>query len=518
MNRRALMVGGAIAVAALVAGGAWLTMPQDRQAASRPRETIAPTAAAPATQADARPPAIELPQPEAPLTPPTSADFAAAGSTTPAPSDGAQADGRQADGAPQGGDVDWAAMPIDTLRDKANAGAVVAMEELARRLVQGDGVPKDQQAGAGWLLRAAQAGSPQAAFNVGVMYERGFVVPRDSSEAITWYRKAVAADLPAAKHNLALLLRDGKGAPRDAKAAVELLRSAARQGMAASMFTLGDIYERGDTGLKDPATALAWFAIAAEFERQTSKDGESALGRMAGQRAEVLQRILLPAELERAQQFGRAEFKTIVDTLQPPQPATPSDEAASPGLAASPSLALAPAPTSVADPPGWPQEAADQVRAIQQALVELKFLNDKPDGALGPLTQAAIRTFQRSLGMRETGAPSREVFAALQDALARRGGAANPTEAQAEEPRAKESGAALGGWPETETEQVKAIQLLLQALKFLRDEPDGVAGPATRTAIRDYQKSLGLPQTGEPSEALFDSLKDMRRLTQGRAN
>ena len=53
---------------------------------------------------------------------------------------------------------------------KAKAEDNAAMEELARRLLQGAGVTKDQQAGAGWLLRAAQHGSAQAAFNVGVMY------------------------------------------------------------------------------------------------------------------------------------------------------------------------------------------------------------------------------------------------------------------------------------------------------------------------------------------------------------
>ena len=122
------------------------------------------------------------------------------------------------------------------------------MEEMARRLVQGAGVPKDQQAGAGWLLRAAQRGSAQSAFNVGVMYERGFVVERDSTHAVEWYRKAVEANLPMAKHHLALMLREGKGAPRNGQEAVDLLRSASRQGMTASMFTLGDIYERGDDG------------------------------------------------------------------------------------------------------------------------------------------------------------------------------------------------------------------------------------------------------------------------------
>ena len=38
-------------------------------------------------------------------------------------------------------------------------------------------------------------------------------------------------------------------------------------------------------------------------------------------------------------------------------------------------------------------------------------------------------------------------------------------------------------------------------------------GPATRTAIRDYERSLGLAQTGEPSKKLFASLQEMRSLT-----
>ena len=57
------------------------------------------------------------------------------------------------------------------------------------------------------------------------------------------------------------------------------------------------------------------------------------------------------------------------------------------------------------------------------------------------------------------------------------------------------------------------IQTLLRDLNFSREAPDGVLGPATRTAIRDYERSLGLAQTGEPSKTLFDSLKEMRGLT-----
>ena len=52
------------------------------------------------------------------------------------------------------------ALPIDDLRGFAHGGDLRAMEELARRLVSGIGVPQDSQSGAGWLLRAAEAGSP----------------------------------------------------------------------------------------------------------------------------------------------------------------------------------------------------------------------------------------------------------------------------------------------------------------------------------------------------------------------
>jgi peptidoglycan hydrolase-like protein with peptidoglycan-binding domain len=489
MTRPGLIAGAAIAVAAAVGTAGWLMLPPE-MVPPPPLPELAKTEAPGTTIAvpeATSPPEVtgaEFAQQKAPSTP----------TDTPAIKDKEQAA------------VDWPALPIDEVRTRANADDVTAMEELARRLVQGIGVAKDQQAAAGWLLRAAQRGSGQSAFNVGVMYERGFVVERDSTKAVEWYRKAAEANVPMAKHNLALLLRDGKGAPRNGKEAVELLRSAARQGMAASMFTLGDIYERGDEGLKDPAIALAWFAIAAEFDRQTNRGGESALAKMASQRVQVLQRILLPGELERAQQFGQAEFKQIIEALQPPKPPTLTTDAS--GLPR-PALPPLPSTASASEPPGWPKAAADQIRVIQQALVDLKLLRDKPDGTLGPMTRNAIRAFQRGVAMRETGDPTVEVFVALQDAL----------KAEAAKPESADKGQAAttepipDAWPSATVDQVKVIQTLLRDLNFSREAPDGVLGPATRAAIRDYERSLGLAQTGEPSKTLFDSLKEMRGLT-----
>ena len=515
---------------------------------------------------------------------------------------------------------DWTVVPIDELRSRAGDNEPPAMEELGRRLIQGVDMPKDPQAGAGWLLRAANLGSAQSAFNVAVMYERGFVVERDSSKAAGWYRKAADAGLPTAKHNLALMLRDGKGIPRDVKAATELLLSAARQGMAASMFTLGDIYEQGDGGTKDLAAALAWFAVTGEFERQTSHDGETALSRTAAQRAQSLKRTLTTEELERAQTIAQSEFKQIVTALTQHAPASSNAQTRP--------LPKMPAPEEPAI--DWPQSTADQISAVQQALFALKRLRDKPDGVLGPMTRSAIRDFQKSVGLRETGEPSREVYAALlstrQDVVSSsplptppssplaviappptlespkvETTPAAPAEIEAaktesakvetpkieepkveapkvETPKAVEAAkpppaaeakidlgtppappppptsaevAALAppppeppkidppkppavvidtskpelpkvepmppkfdpyAWPASRLDQVKAIQTMLRDLRFYTKDVDGQASGATQAAIRDYQHTVGLKETGEVSKALFDSLQDMRKL------
>ena len=225
------------------------------------------------------------------------------------------------------------------------------------------------------------------------------------------------------------------------------------------------------------------------------------------------------------------------------------------------------------------------------------------------MTRAAIRTFQRSIGARETGEPTKDVFAALQQAMERRNAAASaqpapatidlgapepppapptsadiartapeaatrieakiepaaepakveppstapvkidppkppmpsveaatpaapPVVATSEQPRPAPPATAIDlgqpepppapptsadiaradadAWPASTVDQVTAIQRLLRDLNFSRDPPDGIYGPATRAAIVDFERTAGLAQTGEPSKALFESLKDMR--------
>jgi hypothetical protein len=62
-------------------------------------------------------------------------------------------------------------------------------------------------------------------------------------------------------------------------------------------------------------------------------------------------------------------------------------------------------------------------------------------------------------------------------------------------------------WPAERTEQGKAIQGMLRDLGLYEGTVYGTVGPTTRAAIRKFQVSAGQPETGEPDEALFESLR-----------
>jgi peptidoglycan hydrolase-like protein with peptidoglycan-binding domain len=184
------------------------------------------------------------------------------------------------------------------------------------------------------------------------------------------------------------------------------------------------------------------------------------------------------------------------------------------------------------------------VRAVQQVLFDLKLIKDKPDGAMGPMTRAAIRDFEKSAGLKETGQASKVVYAALLAAAqGKRDTVANsplptpPKEAPPkeqpkveaakppEEKKPEEKPISIGNPPPPppppssadiakmgEADRVLAIQTMLIQLNFYRDKADGKVGPATKAAIRDYERASGLKETGEPTQAVLDSLKEMMGL------
>jgi len=61
----------------------------------------------------------------------------------------------------------------------------------------------------------AEAGSPQAQFNVGLLHAKGLGVETDWGEAARWYELAAQQDFAQAQYNLAELYEAGRGVPTD---------------------------------------------------------------------------------------------------------------------------------------------------------------------------------------------------------------------------------------------------------------------------------------------------------------
>ena len=150
------------------------------------------------------------------------------------------------------------------LRDAIAADLPNAQYELAMRLFEGRGAPKDQSAAARWFERAASRGLAPAQYRLGSMYEKGIGVARDPGVAKRWYLKAAQAGNARAAHNLAAMSADaGEGEPNYPEAA-KWFRKAAELGVRDSQYNLAILYARELGVEKDLGQSWMWFSLAAQ--------------------------------------------------------------------------------------------------------------------------------------------------------------------------------------------------------------------------------------------------------------
>lgn len=176
------------------------------------------------------------------------------------------------------------------------------------------------------------------------------------------------------------------------------------------------------------------------------------------------------------------------------------------------------------------------IARVQAELIRRGLMQGTPDGVPGPQTALAIRAFERAAGLAETGQPSAVLLAALegQSKAAERLPAERPAESaealstapdpvaaailSAEIPLTTAStGAGQAARPAKGTidetaRLVMDIQKGLANIAYTNVSIDGVAGSQTRAAIRHFQKHYRLPETGEPSRAVLDKLKEIGAL------
>ena len=100
-----------------------------------------------------------------------------------------------------------------------------------------------------------------------------------------------------------------------------------------------------------------------------------------------------------------------------------------------------------------------QVRYLQQALIGLGFMNDTADGKYGSMTEAAVRSFQSAYGLAVDGSAGRNTMTALKNAVV-----------------ALQSDLARRGYPSGTI--------------------NGVYGDGTRSAVKSYQRYVGINANG----------------------
>lgn len=157
----------------------------------------------------------------------------------------------------------WAAVleapPQDAARwltAAARQGHPGSQALLGQWLLDGRGIPRNEESAFAWFLKAAQQGDVMGMNMTGRCFENGWGTAPDPRAAIRWYRHAANKGLDAGLYNLANQYAAGRGVPQDEAQAFALYQQAAGMGHAKSMTKSGRYYEDGVGMPRDVSKAM----------------------------------------------------------------------------------------------------------------------------------------------------------------------------------------------------------------------------------------------------------------------
>jgi peptidoglycan hydrolase-like protein with peptidoglycan-binding domain len=134
---------------------------------------------------------------------------------------------------------------------------------------------------------------------------------------------------------------------------------------------------------------------------------------------------------------------------------------------------------------------AETIRKVQLTLNNRGFQAGAADGTMSAQAQAAVRDFQKSENLEPTGQLNEQTLAAL-------GIPGEPAVGIERRPPIFVTPPASG--------TVRRVQQALNERGFQVGMPDGVFGPATQTALRNFQAAERLEATGRLNRATLDAL------------
>ncbi|MCJ9760914.1 SEL1-like repeat protein, partial [Agrobacterium sp. SHOUNA12C] len=253
------------------------------------------------------------------------------------------------------------------------SGDPVALFEIGARYTDGRGVTADLKQAASWYQLAADKGYAPAQYRLASMCEKGNGLDRDLAKAKSYYEQAANQGNASAMHNLAVLDASGTAGPQDYPTAANWFIKAANLGVSDSQFNLAILYARGNGVKQDLQESYKWFAIAA-------KGGDKD----AAQKRDEVANAMKPDALEGA--------RAKVDLWK----VQPLDAGAN--------------GTNIPDEwttgKGVNTASVDMkkaIRNIQAILNNNGFDAGAPDGSMGEKTVAALKSFQKSVGLPQDG-------------------------------------------------------------------------------------------------------------------
>jgi TPR repeat protein len=129
---------------------------------------------------------------------------------------------------------------------------------------RGETFPHDASQAAFWYIKAAKAGNIYAQHNLGVAYANGDGVETSIDKAVEWWLKAAAHGNVDSQYNLGIVYSMGtRGYRRDARKAMQWWRRAALNGDAMAQYNLGALYANGDTQMRNVCEAVHWLQQSA---------------------------------------------------------------------------------------------------------------------------------------------------------------------------------------------------------------------------------------------------------------
>lgn len=165
-----------------------------------------------------------------------------------------------------------------------------------------------------------------------------------------------------------------------------------------------------------------------------------------------------------------------------------------------------------------------QVRTVQEVLQSLKLYSGTIDGLVGPQTERAIQAYQQLVGLEPTGQIDASLLKQLgtarterrpaaQEALPEAFASIDPSDGNLAVPvplpRPQAAGGAAVASAQVPDPHILRVQAGLKAFGNDGIELDGVVGPRTRSAIREFQSLFGLPETGEPDAAVYAKMREI---------